>query len=192
MVIRGESQAIRPGHLGALAAAAAEDPYLDIRALARDDVRLDTLSRTVTAAQQREDVVHLLAVVLCLRAGLLQQRFLQPEPGRLEQVLGGEPRGNPQAVGRRAVNHLSPVRLRRRAPMAGWPSSRTAEAEVKASGMEGVDEPNSSTVDSAVRWPSCTAPEPIRMAEVAAAVRARTTAGDVPATPGLRWCSANQ
>jgi hypothetical protein len=30
------------------------------------------------------------------------------------------------------------------------------------------------------------------MVEVAAAVRARTTAGEVPATPGLRWCSANQ
>ena len=31
-------------------------------------------------------------------------------------------------------------------------------------------------------------PEPA----LAAAVRASTTAGDVPATPGLRWCSASQ
>ena len=37
----------------------------------------------------------------------------------------------------------------------------------------------------------CTAPEPIRMVDVAPAVRASTTA-DVPATPGFRWCSANQ
>ena len=52
--------------------------------------------------------------------------------------------------------------------------------------------PNSSTVDSAVRCPICTAPDPIRMVEVAPAVSASTTAGEVPATPGLRWCSANQ
>jgi hypothetical protein len=32
----------------------------------------------------------------------------------------------------------------------------------------------------------------MRIVVVAAAVRARTTAGEVPATPGLRWCSANQ
>jgi hypothetical protein len=52
--------------------------------------------------------------------------------------------------------------------------------------------PNSSTVASAVRWPIWTAPDPIRIVEVAAAVSASTTAGEVPATPGLRWCSANQ
>jgi hypothetical protein len=52
--------------------------------------------------------------------------------------------------------------------------------------------PNSSTVDSAVRWPSWTAPDPILIVDVAAAVSASTTAGEVPATPGLRWCSANQ
>ena len=52
--------------------------------------------------------------------------------------------------------------------------------------------PNSSTVASAVRWPIWTAPEPSRIVLVAAAVRASTTAGEVPATPGLRWCSANQ
>jgi hypothetical protein len=44
----------------------------------------------------------------------------------------------------------------------------------------------------AVRCPICTAPEPSRIVDVAAAVSASTTAGEVPATPGLRWCSANQ
>jgi len=39
--------------------------------------------------------------------------------------------------------------------------------------------PNSSTVDSAVRCPIWTAPDPIRIVEVAAAVRARRTAGEV-------------
>lgn len=58
--------------------------------------------------------------------------------------------------------------------------------------MQGIDRPNHSTVLSAVRWPSSTAPEPSRIVEVAEAVGARTTPGDVPATPGLRWCSANQ
>ena len=43
-----------------------------------------------------------------------------------------------------------------------------------------------------MRWPIWTAPEPILIVEVAAAVSASTTAGEVPATPGLRWCSANQ
>jgi hypothetical protein len=42
------------------------------------------------------------------------------------------------------------------------------------------------------RCPSWTAPEPIRIVEVAAAVSASSTAGEVPATPGFRWCSANQ
>lgn len=41
--------------------------------------------------------------------------------------------------------------------------------------------PNSSTVDNAVRCPSWTAPEPIRIVEVAEAVSASTTAGEVPA-----------
>jgi len=52
--------------------------------------------------------------------------------------------------------------------------------------------PNSSTTDSGVRCPVCTAPEPTRMVRVAAATAWITNGGDAPATPGLRWCSASQ
>jgi len=52
--------------------------------------------------------------------------------------------------------------------------------------------PNSSTTDSAVRCPLCTPPEPSRIVEVAPATRAIITGGELPATPGFRWCSANQ
>ena len=40
--------------------------------------------------------------------------------------------------------------------------------------------------------PQDTAPAPSLIVEVEAAARAIRTAGDVPATPGFRWCSANQ
>jgi hypothetical protein len=73
----------------------------------------------------------------------------------------------------------------------GWPPVRPRPRSSRP-GCSASTSPNSSTVDSAVRWPSRTAPEPIRIVVVAAAVRASTTAGEVPATPGLRWCSANQ
>ena len=44
----------------------------------------------------------------------------------------------------------------------------------------------SRTDDNAVRWPIWRAPEPSRIVEVSAAVSPRSTAGEVPATPGLR------
>ena len=81
VIIGGEPQAVRPGHLRALPAAAAQDPHLHVRVLPRDDVRLDAVRRTVGPAEQGEDVVNLLAVILRLRARQLQQRLLQLETG---------------------------------------------------------------------------------------------------------------
>jgi hypothetical protein len=62
----------------------------------------------------------------------------------------------------------------------------------KRPGYAASSRPNSSTTDTGVRWPIWTAPEPSLIVEVAGAVRASITAGDVPATPGLKWCSAYQ
>ena len=39
---------------------------------------------------------------------------------------------------------------------------------------------------------SITPPEPSRMVDVSAATRARSTAGDELAMPGMEWCSATQ
>src|ERR1700677_1612551 len=109
VVVSGEPQAVRAGHLGALAAAAAQDPELDGGAFPWYDVRLGALRRPVGAAEQGEDVTNLLGVVLRLGAGKLQQRLLHREPRRGKQVLEGEPRRNQQAV-------VSPARPGGRAP----------------------------------------------------------------------------
>jgi ribosomal protein S18 acetylase RimI-like enzyme len=52
--------------------------------------------------------------------------------------------------------------------------------------------PNCSTTDRGVWWPIWTAPDPTRIFVVALAINEITSAGEVPATPGLRWCSAIQ
>jgi hypothetical protein len=81
VVVRGEAQAVGAGDLRALAAAAAEDPDLELRALAGDDVRLDALGGRVRAAQQGEDVADLLGVVLRLGVRLLEQFFCRRSRG---------------------------------------------------------------------------------------------------------------
>ena len=78
-------------------------------------------------------------------------------------------------------------RSRRRPGPAGPP-----EPEVEPPRMQRVEQPE--LLDGGQRRP---VPDlhragPSRIVVVAAAVSASTTAGDVPATPGFRWCSANQ
>ena len=53
-------------------------------------------------------------------------------------------------------------------------------------GWSASSRPNSSTIDRAVLCPLCTPPDPRRMEDVSPATWAIRTAGDVPATPGLR------
>ena len=106
MVVGGEPQAVRAGHLGTLPAAAAQNPDLHISAFARDDVCLDAVGRAVAATQQGEDVGDLITVVLRMRARLQQQPLLQLHARRSEQPLGSEPRRDAQAVRRPAVDHL--------------------------------------------------------------------------------------
>ena len=100
-------------------------------------------------------------------------------------------------AGRRASWRSGPLTNARAAGAAAGTGSRGLPPErprprSNRPGCNASSSPNSSTVASAVRWPICTAPEPSRIVEVSAAVKASSIAGEVPATPGLRWCSANQ
>ena len=104
VVVRGEPQAALAGHLGAFPAAAAKDPHLQRRALARHHVRLLAVRGAVAARDQREHVTDLLGVVLRLRVRQLEQVPLQREPGRLQQGRGGEPGRDQQPVRGAAVH----------------------------------------------------------------------------------------
>src|SRR5437764_734452 len=81
VVVGGEAQTVGPGYLGALAAAAAQDPDLQRRALAGDHVGLLPFGGAVGAGDQGQHVADLLGVVLRLRVRQLQQPALQREPG---------------------------------------------------------------------------------------------------------------
>ena len=52
--------------------------------------------------------------------------------------------------------------------------------------------PNCSAITRGEWLGSITPPDPRRMVEVSAATRARRTAGDELAMPGMEWCSATQ
>ena len=52
--------------------------------------------------------------------------------------------------------------------------------------------PNCSTMASGVWCPVCTAADPTRIVEVAAATWPISSAGAELATPGVKWCSASQ
>ena len=192
VVVRGEAQTVAAGDLGALPAAAAQDPHLDVGALARHDMCLDAVRGPVGAGQQREDVVDLLGVVLRLGLRLLEQCC---GAARTAASRAGARRRSGAGSADRSVCARRRPGSRSAAGRSAAPGGRPPERPRPRSSRPGCRasiRPNSSTVDSAVRCPSCTAPEPSRIVEVAAAVSARTTAGEVPATPGLRWCSANQ
>ena len=77
------------------------------------------------------------------------------------------PFGAPVAPGRRDSAARGPWP----SPVFGRPADRPRPRSSRP-GCSASIRPNSSTVDSAVRWPSWTAPEPIRIVEVAAAVSA--------------------
>lgn len=72
------------------------------------------------------------------------------------------------------------------------PSARPPEAEIQSPRIHGIEQPELLPTASGVRWPICTPPDPTRIVLVAAAKSPMTNGGDVPATPGLRWCSATQ
>ena len=124
VVVRGEPQAALAGHLGAFPAAAAKDPHLQRRALARHHVRLLAVRGAVAARDQREHVTDLLGVVLRLRVRELEQGLLQREPGRLQQGRGGEPGRDQQPVRGPAVHHG--------ASAAGASAARTSAAGASA------------------------------------------------------------
>ena len=65
-----------------------------------------------------------------------------------------------------------------------------AEPEVEPSGVERLEE--TELLDDGRRWASWTPADPSRLRSVVAATGAISTGGDAPATPGVRWCSANQ
>ncbi len=141
MIVRGEPQPLLPGEGRALAAAAAEDPDLHLRTLPGDHMGLFALGGAVGAGQQGEDVADLLSVVLWLRTGRLQKRLLQCEARRAEQVLEGEPGWDAQPVGCLSVHDGRAAEQGRLALHLARMSAGAAQAKVKASGVEGVNEP---------------------------------------------------
>src|SRR6202008_3328038 len=94
VVVRGETQAVAAGDLGAFTAAATEDPDLQRRAFPGHDVDLLALRGAVGSGDQGENVADLLGVVLRLRVGQLQQPLLHREPGRAKQRPDVEPGRN--------------------------------------------------------------------------------------------------
>ena len=74
MVVGGERKSPSPGDLGAVAAAAPEDPDVEFGVLAGDDVCFGAVGAAVGPADQRQDVVDLFGVVGGLRVRLLEQR----------------------------------------------------------------------------------------------------------------------
>ena len=106
-----------------------------VGALAGHDVGLGAAVVAVRAGEQGEDVVDLLGVVRRLGAGLLQQRALQREARRADEVGERERRRDQQPLGG-AVGGAGARRRRRRAAA----EARAAEAEVDAAGVQGVDD----------------------------------------------------
>ena len=102
---------------------------------------LDPLSRAVAAAQHGQYVAHLLGVVLGLRPRQLHQLLLQGVARRGEQPRGRVPGRDAQPVRRPAV-HDARRPDQRRVAIAGGPRAarRPAEPEVKAAGVQGVDQ----------------------------------------------------
>jgi hypothetical protein len=94
-------------------------------------------SRSCSSWPATCQVAHLLAVVLRLRARQLQQRLLQREPRRAQQVLDREPgRDEQPAAGPAGSLGTRQGRLR----LGGRPPARPPEAEIKPAGMEGIDQ----------------------------------------------------
>jgi hypothetical protein len=103
-------------------------------------VRLHTVGRAVGTPEQGEDVVDLLTVILRLGTRQLQQRLLQLETRRAEQLLDSESRRDEQPVRCPAALGLPRADQGLLAAVAGRPAARAAEAEVKAPGVQGVDQ----------------------------------------------------
>ncbi len=170
--------------------------------LAGHDVCLGAVRATVGPGDQRQHVVDLLGVVRCLGVRLLEQADLECDAGRPDEVGERERRRDHQAVlgaptARRCRRgRASPSRWSRR-----WPSPARSCSRLKPDrpsprsirpGWTASRMPNCSTTASGVWCPIRTAPEPTRIVRVALAISAMSSAGVVPATPGLRWCSATQ
>ena len=87
-----EGQTVLARQLGALSAAAPENPHLHVGAIARAGVGLDPLGVAVVAAEQGENVPDLFCVVRRGRAGLLEEprfaRRTEGTPSRWVNVKG--------------------------------------------------------------------------------------------------------
>jgi hypothetical protein len=79
VVVRREGQTAFAGDLGALPAAAAQDPQVQVRAFTGRCMRRGSVGGTVGARDERGDVIDLFGEVRRLRAGLLEQRRRQGE-----------------------------------------------------------------------------------------------------------------
>ena len=151
VVISREPQPVPPGHSALWPPLLPRIHTCTAAALARNRARTDAVGRGVGAAQQGQDVVYLLAVILGLRVRQLQQLALQGDPWRLQQRLRVELRRDQQPV------RCPPVddgRGRSAGPAAYAPAARRPDRPSPRSSRPGCSasiRPNSSTVDSAVR-----------------------------------------
>lgn len=134
VVVRGEAQASRARDLRAGPAAAAEDPHLDVGALARHHVRLHAVVGAVGAGQQGEEVVDLFGVLLRLGAREQEQLALEGYAGRAQEAFEGEAGRYDEAV--RGVAR----RRRLHGRLSRWASAGAAEAQVEAARVQGVDQ----------------------------------------------------
>ena len=144
MVVGREPQAVAaPADLGALAAAAAQDPDLQGRALAGHHVRLLTVGRTVGAGDQGQDVADLLGVVL---------RFARSAAAAASSA--SRTAGEPSSCRRRtAAGCSSPFGVRPFTTVAAAPpptsagafgfartAAGAAQAEIEAARVQGVEQ----------------------------------------------------
>ena len=144
MVVGGEAQGVPARDLGALTAAAAEDPHLHVGPFSGDGVGFQAFGRSVVAPQESEDVANLFAVVLGLGVGQKRHRSLQPHPRGSQQGLDRELLRDQQAVGGDTVGR-GPGRSQapgRRG--AGRPARRAtlgpAQTQIESSRIGGVEQ----------------------------------------------------
>ena len=172
MVVGREAQAQPAGHRGALPGTAPEHPQVDVGPRSGDGPGRQPLGRPVGALQQAHDVVDQVAV-----AGRFGPRLAEQVGG---QGRRGASRPAPGASGRSGMSSPSTVRYgalalglssatpSRAAPrsLAAGRGGAGAERPMPRSmrpGYMASSRPNSSTMDSAVRCPLWTPPDPTRM-----------------------------
>ena len=120
VVVGGERQPPPPGDLGAVTAAAAEDPDVELGALTGDDVRFGAGGVSIGAADQRQHVVDLLGVLGRLRIRLLQEPELEGEARRADEVGERVRRRDQQAVVGAPTGRRCGRRRRGGAGSVGW------------------------------------------------------------------------